>query len=74
MRPPRPSAFSRRSPSCAIVPGDWVADARAALARGATAMVTVLATEGSAPRGPGARMVVTDRDQHGSIGGGALEH
>lgn len=54
--------------------GDWAADACAALERGATALVTVLATEGSAPRGPGARMVVTGAGQRGSIGGGALEY
>jgi xanthine dehydrogenase accessory factor len=53
---------------------DWAAQARAALECGPTALVTVLATEGSAPRGPGARMVVTQREQHGSIGGGALEY
>lgn len=53
---------------------EWAAQARAALERGPTALVTVLATEGSAPRGPGARMVVTGYDQHGSIGGGALEY
>lgn len=53
---------------------DWAADACAALDRGATALVTVLATEGSAPRGPGARMVVVADGQRGSIGGGALEY
>ena len=53
---------------------EWAAHARAGLERGPTALVTVLATEGSAPRGPGARMVVTADDQHGSIGGGALEY
>ncbi|MBA3896212.1 MAG: xanthine dehydrogenase accessory protein XdhC [Sphingomonadaceae bacterium] len=36
-------------------------------------MVTVLATEGSAPRGAGTRMLVTGGDQHGTIGGGRLE-
>ncbi len=38
------------------------------------ALVTILATEGSAPRGPGARMVVTHDTLSGTIGGGALEH
>ena len=38
------------------------------------ALVTILATEGSAPRGPGARMVVTETGLAGSIGGGRLEH
>lgn len=37
------------------------------------AMVTVLATEGSAPRGAGTRMIVTSKDQQGTIGGGRLE-
>jgi xanthine dehydrogenase accessory factor len=54
--------------------GNWLTDARAALAQGPTALVTILATEGSAPRGPGARMVVTGERLLGTIGGGALEH
>lgn len=53
---------------------DWREEARAALAEGPAALVTVLATEGSAPRGPGARMVVTAETLCGTIGGGALEH
>jgi xanthine dehydrogenase accessory factor len=53
---------------------DWTAYARDALKRGPAALVTVLATEGSAPRGPGARMVVTSDALAGTIGGGALEH
>jgi xanthine dehydrogenase accessory factor len=36
-------------------------------------MVSVLATEGSAPRGAGTRMLVTAESQLGTIGGGALE-
>lgn len=47
--------------------------AAAALAAGPAALVTVLATEGSAPRGPGARMLVTAGALAGTIGGGALE-
>lgn len=54
--------------------GDWRAAARGALAEGPAALVTVLATEGSAPRGPGARMLVTTRAIDGTIGGGALEY
>jgi xanthine dehydrogenase accessory factor len=55
-------------------PTDW----RAALvelgARGEPhALVTVVATEGSAPREAGAKMVVTGAGQIGSIGGGHLE-
>ena len=53
---------------------DWADMARAALAREPTALVTILATEGSAPRGAGARMVVTAGALDGTIGGGALEY
>jgi xanthine dehydrogenase accessory factor len=53
---------------------DWTRQAREALSQGPAALVTILATEGSAPRGPGARMVVTETGLAGSIGGGALEH
>jgi len=53
---------------------DWTSHARDALQRGPAALVTILATEGSAPRGAGARMVVTDTDLAGSIGGGKLEY
>ena len=53
---------------------DWADMARALLAREPTALVTILATEGSAPRGAGARMVVTADALHGTIGGGALEY
>ena len=53
---------------------DWIGQAKAALDRGPAALVTVLATEGSAPRGAGARMVVTRDGLSGTIGGGALEH
>lgn len=37
------------------------------------AMVSVLASEGSAPRGAGTRMLVTAEGQQGTIGGGQLE-
>jgi xanthine dehydrogenase accessory factor len=53
---------------------DWTDQARRALAEGPAALVTILATEGSTPRGPGARMVVTESGLAGSIGGGRLEH
>lgn len=53
---------------------DWITDAREALRQGPAALVTILATEGSAPRRPGARMVVTATGLAGTIGGGALEH
>lgn len=38
-----------------------------------TAMISVLATEGSAPRGAGTRMLVWADGQEGTIGGGQLE-
>jgi xanthine dehydrogenase accessory factor len=53
---------------------EWTAQAREALLQGPAALVTILATEGSAPRGPGTRMVVTETGLAGTIGGGALEH
>ncbi|WP_159982368.1 MULTISPECIES: xanthine dehydrogenase accessory protein XdhC [unclassified Novosphingobium] len=39
-----------------------------------TAMVSILASEGSAPRGAGTRMLVTAQGQEGTIGGGQLEY
>ena len=36
-------------------------------------MVSLVDVEGSAPREPGARLIVTARGIHGTIGGGALE-
>ncbi|EIZ81043.1 xanthine dehydrogenase accessory protein xdhc [Novosphingobium sp. Rr 2-17] len=38
------------------------------------AMISVFATEGSAPRGAGTRMLVTADGQQGTIGGGQLEY
>jgi xanthine dehydrogenase accessory factor len=38
-----------------------------------TAMISILATEGSAPRGSGTRMLVWADGQEGTIGGGQLE-
>ncbi len=53
---------------------DWVAFLGERLGQEPLALVTVLATEGSAPRGAGTRMVVTETGLFGTIGGGALEH
>lgn len=50
----------------------WAARLRAGDAP--LALVTVLATEGSAPRGAGTRMVVSGTASFDTIGGGALEH
>lgn len=47
---------------------DWLKSAREPVA-----LVSILATEGSAPRGAGTRMVVTLAGQQGTIGGGNLE-
>lgn len=49
----------------------WLRDAAAA---GPAAMVSVLATEGSAPRGAGTRMIVIADALYGTIGGGQLEY
>lgn len=53
----------------------WIAPLMDALARGEPAMlVHVAAVRGSAPREPGARMLVTGEGFTGTIGGGELEH
>jgi xanthine dehydrogenase accessory factor len=54
---------------------DWV-DELQRLRRDGTAaiLVTVASIKGSAPREPGAKMIVTAGDMHGTIGGGHLEH
>lgn len=49
---------------------DWLRDIAP---RDPVAMVSVLASEGSAPRGAGTRMLVTGQALHGTIGGGQLE-
>lgn len=38
------------------------------------ALVTVVAAKGSVPRGVGSKMVVTERDMFGTVGGGAVEN
>lgn len=53
---------------------DWLEALRAARGHEPVALVTVLSTEGSAPRRAGTRMTVTAGDSIGTIGGGALEH
>ena len=53
---------------------DWPAMLRTLAAAAPVAMVSVLATEGSAPRGAGTRMLVTAAAQRGTIGGGRLEY
>jgi xanthine dehydrogenase accessory factor len=52
---------------------DWLTWLRELDRRTPSAMVSVLATEGSAPRGAGTRMIVTQAGAKGTIGGGNLE-
>lgn len=49
---------------------DWLRDIPA---RESTALVSIVASEGSAPRGAGTRMLVTAKGLYGTIGGGQLE-
>ena len=53
---------------------DWICVAAQLLAKGEQlVLVTQCSVEGSAPREPGAKMVVTHQSAFGSIGGGNLE-
>lgn len=52
----------------------WIDALRARVGGEKLALVTVLATEGSSPRGSGTRMIVSAGDVAGTIGGGALEY
>jgi xanthine dehydrogenase accessory factor len=52
---------------------EWLAWLGALAGQEPVAMITILASEGSAPRGPGTRMLVTAEGQRGTIGGGNLE-
>ena len=51
----------------------WSLVSRMLAAEGTCALVSVIRTQGSAPREEGARMVVGRQGFHGTIGGGALE-
>ena len=52
----------------------WLDAAQSVLAEGKCfCLVTITDTQGSTPRGIGAKMLVTKADAHGSIGGGNLE-
>ena len=53
---------------------EWLSWLRDLAAHRAAAMITVLASEGSAPRGAGTRMLVTADTLYGTIGGGQLEY
>ncbi|HEX8366603.1 MAG TPA: xanthine dehydrogenase accessory protein XdhC [Allosphingosinicella sp.] len=52
---------------------DWLEALQAARGSQPVALVTILSTEGSAPRRAGTRMTVTALESAGTIGGGALE-
>jgi xanthine dehydrogenase accessory factor len=51
----------------------WATIAKTLEEHGSCAMVSIVEVEGSAPREVGARLLVTPRGYHGTIGGGALE-
>ncbi|MBC8037471.1 MAG: xanthine dehydrogenase accessory protein XdhC [Rhizobiales bacterium] len=51
----------------------WAQILKTVETHGRCALVSVLSTQGSAPRDAGAHMVVTPEGYHGSIGGGTLE-
>ncbi len=53
---------------------DWLGWLRDIAGTTPSALVSILASEGSAPRGAGTRMLVTADAQHGTIGGGQLEY
>ena len=53
---------------------EWLAWLRDIAPREPAAMISILASEGSAPRGAGTRMLVTATTLHGTIGGGQLEY
>jgi len=53
---------------------EWLTWLRDVAPREPAALVTVLASEGSAPRSAGTRMLVTTEGLHGTIGGGQLEY
>ena len=54
---------------------EWIDDLSDVMAAGqAAVIVTVAGIRGSAPRETGAKMIVTERDTIGTIGGGQLEH
>src|SRR2546429_4802779 len=54
---------------------DWVEELQQLRRDGTPAvLVTVASIKGSAPREPGAKMIVTAAGMYGTIGGGHLEH
>lgn len=53
---------------------DWLHRARELAAEGPYVMVTLAEVKGSAPRGAGTKMLVSDTAQYGTVGGGKLEY
>ncbi len=53
---------------------DWLHRAREMAANGPFVIVTIVETSGSAPREVGTKMLVSDQNQYGTIGGGNLEY
>ena len=53
---------------------EWLETLRSLFLHGPVALVSILATEGSTPRGAGTKMLVTTETTHGTIGGGNLEY
>ncbi|MEC3909782.1 xanthine dehydrogenase accessory protein XdhC [Sphingobium sp. CR2-8] len=53
---------------------EWLDWLRATVGKKSGALVSIVASEGSAPRGAGTRMLVTDDALYGTIGGGQLEY
>jgi xanthine dehydrogenase accessory factor len=54
-------------------PLNWIDDLRRVCAEQSCVLVTLMIVSGSAPRESGSRMIVTEREILGSIGGGNLE-
>jgi len=52
----------------------WLSWLREVAGHEPAALVSIVASEGSAPRGAGTRMLVTTQGQRGTIGGGNLEY
>lgn len=53
---------------------EWLGWLRRVAGKTPSALISIVASEGSAPRGAGTRMLVTADTLHGTIGGGQLEY
>src|SRR6266567_304726 len=73
--PRLPRRWSHEAASVGRPVMDWVEELQRLHREGTTAvLVTVASIKGSAPREPGAKMIVTAGEMYGTIGGGHLEH